>query len=503
MRLTELVKALPAFYAKDTLFDFEVSGISRNSKEVGNGFLFVAVKGNQIDGHTFIREAIERGAQAIIFDTYGAGGLQGQGVGPSFDSASPEGRGVNWIKVDNSRKALALLAAEFYGRPGDKMKVCGITGTNGKTTISYLLEAIVKKAGLVPGVIGTLNYRFGERVYPSVNTTPGPLELQRLFCEMQQAKVDYAIMEVSSHALSQDRVTGLEFHSAIFTNLTQDHLDYHKTLEGYFQAKAGLFKNLKRGALAVFNNDDKYSLRLKDTVDLPSSITYGVENSADVRATEIKYGLKETVFSLGYPKGSLVLHSKLIGRHNVYNLLAAFSWGLKSGFGLGELKSGLEGLSSVPGRLERIDNDRGLYVFVDYAHTEDALYNAVMSLREVSCGKIIVVFGCGGQRDREKRPKMGRVVSELADYAVITNDNPRSDDPQDIVNDILTGIKKDNYCVILDRREAISHAFSLAKAGDVVLIAGKGHEDYQLMQEKKVHFDDREVARECLKSVKY
>ncbi|MDD4894970.1 MAG: UDP-N-acetylmuramoyl-L-alanyl-D-glutamate--2,6-diaminopimelate ligase, partial [Candidatus Omnitrophica bacterium] len=377
-------------------------------------------------------------------------------------------------------------------------KVVAVTGTNGKTTITYLIEALLKEAGFMPAVIGTVNYRFKDKIIPSKNTTPGPLELQSLLADAVKENIDYTVMEVSSHALSQERVAAINFHSAIFTNLTQDHLDYHNTLEDYFQAKAKLFRDL-RGYFAVINNDDEYSRRLKEMIKGPEIITYGIDNESDIMAGGIKLGISHTEFILKSGKKEIRLETGLIGRHNIYNILATFAWASKEGLSEAVTMPALEKFNFVPGRLERIETGRDFSVFVDYAHTEDALTNVITSLRQITGNKIIVVFGCGGERDKTKRPEMGRVVSELADYAIITNDNPRSEDPDDIIEGIKSGIKKDNYCVILERKDAIKKALSEAMPQDIVLIAGKGHEDYQILGDKRIHFDDREVVKECLR----
>jgi UDP-N-acetylmuramyl-tripeptide synthetase len=382
------------------------------------------------------------------------------------------------------------------------MKVLGVTGTNGKTTVTYLLEAMIKKEGLSPGVIGTVNYRFAKTVIPADNTTPGPLKLQAILRRMADAGVDYAAMEVSSHALDQERVAGIPFHSAIFTNLTQDHLDYHLTMSRYFQAKAKLFKGLKGKAFAVLNYDDKYYRFLNSLLKV-KSISYGLHPKAQVRAADIKYTVAGTQFTLIFPAGVVRIKTALIGRHNVYNILAAFSWGIKEGMSIKKMKSAIEDFKAVPGRLERIASRAGFSVFVDYAHTDDALKNALFSLRELSPRRIITVFGCGGERDRLKRPKMGRVVTQLSDFALITNDNPRCEDPAKIAKEIVSGIEKNNFRVCLDRGMAIRAALSMAGRGDIVLIAGKGHEAYQVLKKKAVHFDDREEARLCLKSLNY
>jgi UDP-N-acetylmuramoyl-L-alanyl-D-glutamate--2,6-diaminopimelate ligase len=484
MKIRRLLGVLRNIKFPSGLEDFQVKGISCNSREVRKDFIFVAIKGNRQDGNLFIDEAIRRGARVI--------------VASSQPSAASAKSGASFIAVKDVRQALADLATEFYGNPSQKFKVVGITGTNGKTTIAYLLEALLKETGFSVGVIGTINYRFGNRVFPSHNTTPGPLQLQPLLAQMCKGNIDYVAMEVSSHALDQQRTEGINFHSAIFTNLTQDHLDYHKTLENYFKSKARLFRHLDKEAFAVINNDDKYARFIKGLTEA-RIITYGIDRDADVHAEKIRLDSYGTEFKVATAKGDITLRSHLIGRHNIYNILAVVSWALKEGIALSLIKAGMENFSLVPGRLERIRNDRGFSVFVDYAHTEDALKNVITALREVYKKKIIVVFGCGGERDKTKRPKMGRTVTELADYAIITSDNPRSEGPLTIIEDIKRGIRKKNFCVVLERRAAIKESISLARKGDVVLVAGKGHEAYQILKSEILPFDDREVVRECLK----
>lgn len=485
MRITELIKVLgrAEIYCPQ---DFIVSGISSDSRSVSRDFVFVAINGASTNGNSFIPQAIAKGARAIITS------------GPLPKDLTPD---VSFIRVKDARMALARLAAQFWGHPCDKIKVVGITGTNGKTTVSYLIEAILKQARMHPAVIGTINYRFADKVILAKNTTPGPVEIQSMLADMLKSGVDYALMEVSSHALDQNRVAGINFHSAIFTNLTQDHLDYHRTKANYFRAKAKLFKNIALHSLAVLNSDDKYSPVLK-RITAAKVITYGIFHPGDVLAEKIKFSYGCTEFRLSRGRQKINLKTHLIGRHNLYNILAAAAWALGEGIPLSAIKSGLEKFFLVPGRLEKVSSKEKFLVFVDYAHTEDGLKNVIGALRDLSDGKIIVVFGCGGERDKTKRPKMGRVVTQMSDYAVITNDNPRSEEPQSIVRDIIRGIRKNNYCVICDRKEAIRKSFSLAKPGDIVLIAGKGHENYQIIKDKVIAFDDREVARECLKSMR-
>ncbi|MCM8795882.1 MAG: UDP-N-acetylmuramoyl-L-alanyl-D-glutamate--2,6-diaminopimelate ligase [Candidatus Omnitrophica bacterium] len=480
MRLKELIKKLKISLEDD----FEVAGITCNSKEVRPNFVFVAVKGTKEDGHKFIKEAINNGARAVIVQ--------------SKDYRLKSRKRVPMIVVQNTRKVIAELASEFYGNPSRKLKVIGITGTNGKTTVSYLIEGILKEAGFNPAVIGTINYRFGDLVMAAKNTTPGPLELQSLLAKMLKKGVDYLVMEVSSHALDQERTRGIDFYAGIFTNLTHDHLDYHKTQDDYFQAKTKLFKGLKKKAMAIINHDDIYGRRI-EALTSAQLITYGIENASDIMAYNINLNMTHTEFCLKAKEKELILITKLIGRYNVYNILAAIAFTLNEGISLEKIKIALEKFSFVPGRLERIDTKKGYFVFVDYAHTEDALKNVLITLRELARGRVIVVFGCGGERDKTKRPKMGKVVSELADYAIITSDNPRSEDPRQIISQIQKGMRNNNYSIVIDRRQAIKRSLALAKTGDIVLIAGKGHENYQVLKDTRLPFDDRKVVRECLK----
>ncbi len=484
MKLKHLIKVLGDCRIEGRVEDFDVCGISSDSKTVQEGFIFVAVKGVRQDGRIFIEEAIRRGARVIV----------SRDIAEKIKPAP----GIVFITVADDRLALARLANEFYGHPSRQVKTVGITGTNGKTTVSYLLESLLEGCGFSAGIIGTVNYRFRGKVIESRNTTPGPLELQSILAMMQKEGISFALIEVSSHALDQERVEGVDFHSAIFTNLTQDHLDYHQNLENYFQAKSRLFQELKPHAFAVINNDDRYAARLKG-LTAARVVTYAIDNAADITATDIKLYLSHSEFTLNAAGRKLNISIPLIGRHNVYNALAALSWGIAAGLDLSGMEKALAKFSLVPGRLEKIENNKDLNIFVDYAHTEDALRNVITSLRQITPARIIVVFGCGGERDKTKRPKMGETVTALADYAVITSDNPRSEDPGAIVEDIKRGISKDNYEVVLDRRSAIAKALSLARAKDAVLIAGKGHESYQIFKNSVVYFDDREVTRECLR----
>jgi UDP-N-acetylmuramoyl-L-alanyl-D-glutamate--2,6-diaminopimelate ligase len=469
------------------IVDLEIKGITSNSKEIKKGFLFVAIKGNCQDGNRFIKEAITRGARVVV-------------VEKEVPQIKTSAKVVFWV-VNDCRKFFAQVTHTFYGTPSNKISVIGITGTNGKTTISYLIEALAKRSGNHCGVIGTINYRFKGKIIVAKNTTPGAGQLQKLLRAMYLQKVQYCAMEVSSHALDQERVAGINFSHAIFTNLTQDHLDYHKNLENYFLAKAKLFCALPNTARAIINNDDQYSHRIRQLTKA-KVWTYGIKNKSNIMAKNIDFGVHSTEFSLVGRQINLRIKTNLIGRYNIYNILAAVAWGISEKLPIRDIKSAIEKFKNVPGRLERVNCAQGFSIFVDYAHTPDALFNVLSTLRPLVKGKIIVIFGCGGERDKLKRPLMGKVVTELANYAIITSDNPRSENPGKIIKDIVQGIKKSNYCLVPDRGAAIRQGLSLMHKSDCLLIAGKGHEDYQILKNKVLKFSDRKVVRKCLELMK-
>ena len=492
MQLKALIKSVGLLLPKG-FQDFEVKGITSDSRKVQDRFIFVAVKGRDFDGHSFIKQAIQQGAKAVV-DSVGS-------------SQSTVEEYVAYLKVADTRRALAELVAHFYGQPSMNLKVVGITGTNGKTTVSYLIEAILKSAQFNPAVIGTINYRFKDRILNASNTTPGSEQLQSLLVHMQKDKVDYVIIEVSSHALDQARVEAVRFSTAIFTNLTRDHLDYHGNLNSYFVAKSRLFTRLSRDSFAILNMDDTHTPKLLKLTKA-RIVTYGLGNRADISAQDISFSLKGSEFLLRLSHSSrkiitvgssqLKMKTPLIGKHNLYNILAAVTFGLTQRIDPDIISQAVGSFAGVPGRLERIPTKSNFSVFVDYAHTEDALRNVIMSLRPLCKGRLCVVFGCGGSRDKSKRPKMGRVVSELADAVIVTTDNPRNEEPEEIVNDIVAGINKQNFRKIINREEAIKEALSFAGKNDIILIAGKGHEDHQIFKDRTIRFDDREVVRRCL-----
>jgi UDP-N-acetylmuramoyl-L-alanyl-D-glutamate--2,6-diaminopimelate ligase len=409
------------------------------------------------------------------------------------------------ILVKDSLGAMGLVSDAFYGHPSGEMAVIGVTGTNGKTTITYLLEKIFMTAGLNCGVIGTINYRLGNRLWPAARTTPLAPDLQRLLREMTNAGARSVVMEVSSHALALKRVDGINFRAGVFTNLTRDHLDFHKTMKEYFKAKARLFQLLREGKepenkTAIINADDSWGSKLL-TQARTRVLTYGMNPSCDLRAASVKLDTSGTHFEFHHRGRNLPVRMKLLGQHNVYNALAAIGAALAAGIDEAAAVAGVESLQGVPGRLEKIGNGKDPVVLVDYAHTEDALQRALETVRTFKPRRLIVVFGCGGDRDRGKRPPMGETAARLADRVIVTSDNPRSEDPRKIILDIEVGIRKvrtEGYEIYPDRAEAIHKAITGAGAGDVVLIAGKGHETTQIYADRTVPFDDREVARAVL-----
>ncbi|MGE5280626.1 MAG: UDP-N-acetylmuramoyl-L-alanyl-D-glutamate--2,6-diaminopimelate ligase [Deltaproteobacteria bacterium] len=459
-----------------------VRRITDDSRQVVPGSLFVAVKGEKEDGHRYCLKALKAGAAAVLVDRP-VPGLKAAAV----------------VRVADTRRALGCLAAAFYGHPDRKLACVGVTGTNGKTTTAFLIRSVFAAAGRRCGLLGTIGYDAGAGLVPMKNTTPGVVELYGVLDGMVRAGCSHAVMEVSSHALEQGRLGGLAFRDAVFTNLTREHLDYHKTMARYFAAKKKLFnEHLAPGAWRVVNRDDAYGARL-GRQGKGRLLTYGLSPRADVRARLRRQTWAGSHLDVVTPRGAMQVMTPLVGRHNVYNVLAALAVGVAEGLKNDVLRRGVHGCAAVPGRLERVENDRGIHVFVDYAHTDDALKNVLESLRRIPHnGSIITVFGCGGERDRGKRPRMGRAATRLSDYAVVTSDNPRSEDPEAIIREILGGVVGTRWEVVVDRRRAIGRALARARRGDVVLIAGKGHEACQFIGNAVIPFDDRRTAREFL-----
>ena len=489
MKLKQLIAQLSALRTEGSL-EHEVTGITYDSRRVTPGMVFVAVNGEVTDGHDHINAAIERGAAAIICERNG------------FSSSR-----ATKIKVADSRDALARASVAFYGHPSSKLQVIGVTGTNGKTTVAFMVKQILEAAGVKTGLIGTVRYEIGERVIPAQRTTPEALEIQQLMSQMLRAGCAACVMEVSSHALEQKRAAGVEFDAAIFTNLTQDHLDYHGTMESYFEAKTKLFNTWPHGAkpgAAIINIDDAYGQRLTSAANAEVQLTYGFGAAAKLRATDIQLGAHETKFKVETPEKSFACRLPLIGRHNIYNALAAIGACLALKVAIPVIQSALKNMTPVPGRLESIAAGQRFGVFVDYAHTDDALRNVLTTLRELTKGRLLLAFGCGGNRDAGKRAKMGAVAAELADHTIITSDNPRRESPAKIAAQIEAGfraVRAEGCRVELDRHRAIDELIRLAQPGDLVLIAGKGHETYQEFEDTVVPFDDRVYARETLENL--
>jgi len=474
--------------------DQDVSSVTDDSRAVTSGCLFVAVKGERVDGHRYVAQAIQAGAAAIV----------GQ--------ESVEHISLPFIKVADSRKALGLIGSRFHGDPSARLTMIGTTGTNGKTTTTYLCKALLEGMGRHVGLIGTVAYQIGSEIIPAAHTTPGALELQGLLAKMIQADMDSVVMEVSSHALAMDRTAGCEYDVAVFTNLTQDHLDYHRTMEEYFQAKLRLFTALgqgkKTGQRAIVNMDDPRGAQVRAACRVPVW-GFAVKSRADLRAENVRLTMNGSTFTAGTPAGVFTVDSRLVGEHNVYNLLGAIGAALHVGATTDQVREAVAALTNVPGRFERVSAGQDFTVVVDYAHTEDALVRLLSAAHALKSRRIITVFGCGGDRDRGKRPKMGRAAVEYSDVVVLTSDNPRTEDPLAILREVEAGVREAlnvhpnvEYHLIADRREAIVAAVRLARAGDIVLIAGKGHEDYQILGTHKIHFDDREVAREAIQQLR-
>jgi len=475
-----------------------VTGISYDSRRVQKGHVFVALKGAHADGTAFARHAIDRGAVAIV-----------------SEQTAPDDVHVPWAIVSDARLALAILATTFYRDPSSEMRVIGITGTNGKTTTAYLIASIFEAANIRCGVLGTVAYRIGEETREATRTTPEAPDVQALLREMVDRGCGGCAMEVSSHALSLRRVDGMTFAAAVFTNLTRDHLDFHVNMDAYFRAKRRLFEMLPRDAPSLLNVDDPRGPTLADAGGRP--VTYAIHKQADVMPGPLSFSLQGLEFDVRTPRGTVRVRSKLVGRPNVYNILAAVSTATALDVPFDAIERGLESLDRVPGRFQVVSGGSDeVTVVVDYAHTDDALRNLLETARPLAHGRVITVFGCGGDRDRTKRPLMGAVAGRLSDVIVITSDNPRSEDPERIVEEVLRGITADTprptvaadrasgrdsaqrVLTIVDRRAAIAKAVELARPGDLVLVAGKGHEKYQVIGDRTLPFDDVAVAREAL-----
>jgi UDP-N-acetylmuramoyl-L-alanyl-D-glutamate--2,6-diaminopimelate ligase len=465
-----------------------VEGLAYDSRRVQKGSLFFAFPGARADGRSFAEQAMKAGAVAVVSEL----------------AAPAEFHGA-WIEVEHGRHALAFAARNFYGRPDEQIRLTGITGTNGKTTTSYLVDSILRAAGRITALVGTIEYHLGDRVLPAVNTTPESLDLYRLLAELNKMGGTFATMETSSHALALGRIYGMHFHTAVFTNLTRDHLDFHQTMENYSAAKQMLFRGAGAPAppFAVINRDDEYGEKMATANT--KVLWYGLGKDANVRARHISSSFDGLRFEVQAEGKHFSVQSALIGRINVYNILAACGTALSYGLPAEVIARGIANCRAVPGRFERVDEGQPFVVVVDYAHTDDALRNVISMARSLQPKRVVTLFGCGGDRDRTKRPIMGQVAAELSDLVVLTSDNPRSEDPLDIMNDVLVGIRrKDTPCLVEpDRAAAIRRAIGEARPGDILILAGKGHETYQIVKDRTIPFDDREVAREVLRGFGY
>jgi UDP-N-acetylmuramoyl-L-alanyl-D-glutamate--2,6-diaminopimelate ligase len=468
------------------LREMTVWQVTHDSRKVRPGALFVAISGVSTDGTLFAKEAVAKGAIAVFSEA---------------PAPADWPVGAVWVQVAEARKALAATAANFFGRPANALKLVGVTGTNGKTTTTSLIDSILRASGAKTGLFGTISYHTPAGEYPAPNTTPESVDLQQFLGEIRDAGGTYATMEASSHALALDRLWGCHFAAAVFTNLTRDHLDFHQSFENYFAAKRQLFDGTGAGApdVAVVNTDDEWG---KELVGLAKkTLTYGLQNGSDLKAKKFALSFSGLNFTAQTPAGAIQVESPLVGKINVYNILAAIGAGIGLGIPNDLIEAGIRNLHAVSGRFERVDAGQPFLVVVDYAHTDDALQNLIRTARElITKGRIITVFGCGGSRDRTKRPIMGETSGRLSDLTILTSDNPRQEDPLKIISDVVVGMQKSagKYLIEPERAKAISLAIEEARAGDIVLLAGKGHEDYQIFADRTIHLDDREEARRAL-----
>lgn len=474
----------------EIISEFFVTGIAYDSRKVTKGNIFFAIKGMKEDGSSYIKNAVNSGAGLVFTDS-----------GMDFKYEIPV------IRVSNIRKLMAAVSGIFYNDPSSKLKLVGVTGTNGKTTTAYLTKYLIEKAGYKSGLIGTIGYHTGERSAESKLTTPDSVEMNMMLDEMVRAGMDFCVMEVSSIALVMERVYGLKFDTAIYTNLTSEHLDFHTNMENYFEAKKILFDNLQKDRMAISNSDDSYGRKmLKDCK--AEKFYYSINSDSDLRSFNEKLSLSGLEFDVEWKGKSYRLKSNLAGRFNIYNILASVSAALRYNIEMEKIRESIKDFQEVDGRYNRVKLPNGAIAVIDYSHTSDSLKKAIETSREIvneekRNGRVITVFGCGGNRDRTKRPVMGKFATELSDHVIITSDNPRSENPMDIINEIITGIKsKKDYDVIANREEAIKRGIEFSKEGDIVLICGKGHETYQEENGVRIHFDDKEMVNKHSVNIK-
>jgi UDP-N-acetylmuramoyl-L-alanyl-D-glutamate--2,6-diaminopimelate ligase len=501
MRLMEVLKNIETVEIAGNA-DVEVTGVVCDSRQVRPGHIFVAIPGTTIDGWNFVMDAMEQGAVCIVSEH--SVSCVGNGLA-KYKQKIKNGVGsmVCFVQVKDARGAAGKIASAFYNFPSRYLEVIGVTGTNGKTTVCYLTRKILQVDGRNPGMIGTIEYQVGDRIIPASRTTPDATVLQDLLAQMVASKCRSVVMEVSSHGLVQKRVEGIDFDVAVFTNITRDHLDYHGTMEKYFEAKSLLFLGLGRQtkkAVAVINVDNEWGRRLCKMSEIKADIvTYGLQTESDVHGLDYRTDETGSSFRVVSPWGTAEIKTSLVGRYNASNILAAIAVGGVLNIKLDKIVSAVKGITFIPGRLEKIETGLGFQVYIDYAHTDDALRNVLSALRETKPRRIILVFGCGGNRDKAKRPVMGTVAANFADYSIITSDNPRTEDPMQIIKEIKAGFgEASNYEIIPDREKAIARAVEMAQGGDIVLIAGKGHETYQEFANRIIPFDDHKVVQRYL-----
>jgi UDP-N-acetylmuramoyl-L-alanyl-D-glutamate--2,6-diaminopimelate ligase len=478
-----------------------IDSVACDSRQVGPGSCFVAIHGGKADGNRFVFDAAERGAHAIVSELPRPPHPEWAALGEELAARTLPAE-VVWVRVPNARRALAVIAANFYGRPADALTLVGITGTNGKTTTNYLVDSLLRAAGHRSAMLGTVEYRLpGGEKQKATHTTPESLELQRFFAEARRAGGTHVAFEVSSHALAMERVWGCGFDVAVFTNLQRDHLDFHGSFEEYFAAKRRLFEGTGRGAprIAVLNHDDAHAHELAGLAQ--QTLSFGLDAGAQVTTKDVELSFSGLHFTARTPAGPVEIHSPLVGRINVYNILAAVAVGIAMGFDRATIERGIAQLASVPGRFQRVDCGQPFLVVIDYAHTPEAYQNLIQTARELNpSGRILMVFGCGGDRDRTKRPLMGETAGRLADLVILTDDNPRTEDPLRIINDVVVGLQKTRveYRIQPDRERGIELALDEARPGDIVLLAGKGHETYQILRDRTLDFSEREIVRRVL-----